>query len=73
MYLKAILSSLLLSCILTGAAGAKKGGGGNCGDWGYNGDIGPDHWDDICKTCGGKKQSPIDIDTDDVVEDKKLE
>jgi len=29
--------------------------------WGYQGDMGPDHWGACYTDCGGKSQSPVDI------------
>lgn len=39
----------------------------SCGHWAYEGEFGPDHWDDLAPVCeeyahcGGTAQSPIDI------------
>ena len=34
--------------------------------WGYMGESGPEHWPMMYEGCGGKSQSPIDIDTSNV-------
>jgi carbonic anhydrase len=33
------------------------------GEWAYEGDLGCDHWPEMYPTCGGVRQSPIDIPT----------
>ncbi|GAB0096249.1 carbonic anhydrase [Sergentomyia squamirostris] len=38
-----------------------------CQDFGYDGDKGPSHWGEQYNTCFGKHQSPINIDSLDVV------
>ncbi|XP_033115426.1 carbonic anhydrase 14-like isoform X2 [Anneissia japonica] len=38
-------------------------------DWSYTGDTGPSYWAVTYPACGGEKQSPINIDTDDVEKD----
>ncbi len=43
--------------------------------WTYEGETGPDHWKDLCSgfaACGGERQSPIDIQTANVVSDDQL-
>nr|WP_185759824.1 carbonic anhydrase family protein [Vibrio pectenicida] len=38
-------------------------------EWGYQGDIGPEHWGEFAQECAaGKNQSPIDINENDTVE-----
>ncbi len=50
----------------------------NCKDvhWSYhNAETGPENWKNLCdgfSDCGGKSQSPINIDTKDVVQSKDL-
>ncbi|XP_055690817.1 carbonic anhydrase 7 [Lutzomyia longipalpis] len=39
----------------------------HCQDFGYDGDKGPSHWGEQYNTCYGKHQSPINIDSLDVV------
>ncbi|KAG7155750.1 carbonic anhydrase 2-like [Homarus americanus] len=37
-------------------------------DWSYSGnDNGPEHWKDMYPECGGERQSPVNVDTEDVV------
>jgi carbonic anhydrase len=62
------IAVLLLSFSLSlGACGNNDddGGGSRAAEWGYEGDLGPDHWADLSPdyaTCGdGMEQSPIDI------------
>lgn len=43
--------------------------------WSYKGEEGPAHWQDLCSgfsACGGKVQSPINIETSKVVSDTHL-
>ncbi|XP_059614156.1 carbonic anhydrase 7 isoform X2 [Phlebotomus argentipes] len=39
----------------------------HCQDFGYDGEIGPSHWGEQYNTCFGKHQSPINIDSLDVL------
>ncbi|XP_018567529.1 carbonic anhydrase 1-like [Anoplophora glabripennis] len=39
---------------------------GYCQDFGYDGNIGPNHWSEKYSKCVGKHQSPIDIEEDNV-------
>jgi len=46
-------------CVIIAVTGASATG---CG-FGYDGDLGPDHWKDVSEQCAGKHQSPINIDS----------
>ncbi len=45
--------------------------------WSYEGETGPEHWGDInpdyAACTNGKEQSPINIETSQVIDDEKLE
>lgn len=47
--------------ILAGIILLYVGNAESSGAWSYEGETGPEHWPHISETCGGKKQSPIDI------------
>ena len=36
--------------------------------WTYMGKTGPDQWQEMFPNCGGKRQSPVNIDTSEVIE-----
>lgn len=46
------------------------GGAGN--EWRYDGNLGPTHWHIDYPVCGGHKQSPININTEQVILNKSL-
>jgi len=48
----------LLVCL----AAVLQGGAGSA-DWGYSGHSGPSNWYTVAKSCGGREQSPINIET----------
>nr|KAG5697117.1 hypothetical protein BaRGS_015252 [Batillaria attramentaria] len=44
----------------------------SAGSWSYAGDTGPDHWADIAPTCGGNRQSPVDLAESALEQDMSL-
>ncbi|KAI0232875.1 Carbonic anhydrase 14, partial [Lamellibrachia satsuma] len=65
-----VVVALLLALHLLDGALANEGV-----HWSYSGDGAPEHWANLegkYKSCGKDKQSPIDIDTDDVVYREEL-
>lgn len=58
-----ILMVFVFSCPIVHVFGS----GGNV--WTYRGSLGPSHWHMDYRHCGGVKQSPIDIATNDVIID----
>jgi carbonic anhydrase len=54
----------------------KKSNEGHKAQWSYEGETGPEHWGEIdpnYATCAnGKEQSPINIDTSQVIEDEQI-
>lgn len=61
------MKTLLLVLVLVVAATQAKVV--KSGDWGYGNDNGPDTWPDHFPTCGGERQSPVAIDTDEAETD----
>ncbi|XP_067133279.1 carbonic anhydrase-like [Centruroides vittatus] len=67
---EALITTFLITCWTAGIEGGKAKGHDH--DWGYSGKMGPENWDDDYPTCGGNRQSPIDIDVDQVKKDENL-
>ncbi|KAL8589461.1 hypothetical protein ACOMHN_061672 [Nucella lapillus] len=57
--------------IILSQVGKVQGGAGS--EWGYDGDLGPSKWYTNYSHCGGRMQSPINVETNQVLYDPLLQ